>query len=128
MARTTERDVALSEMNLRGVIVNTDGDTTLYASDSGIIYVSTYVGNTEYTLPAVADCKGKMYWFIQADDGNLKITSPAADIVVRGQTATTQQTSVQYDTNAEGSACGVISDGTRYLFLNFTGTEPDTLA
>ncbi len=128
MARIVERDVALSEMNLRGIIVQTTASRTLEPSDSGIMFVSTYVGNVEYTLPAVADGKGKIFLFIQADDGNLKITSTAANIVVRGQSATTQQTSVQYDTTPEGSACAVMGDGTRYLFLNFTGTEPDTLA
>ncbi len=128
MARTTERDVAMSEMNLRGIIVQTTATRTLYPSDSGIIFVSTYVGNVEYTLPAVADCAGKMFLFVQADDGNLKITSPAANIVVRGQSATTQQTSVEYTTNAEGTACGVISDGTRFLFLMFCSEAPNTLA
>ncbi|KKL11003.1 hypothetical protein LCGC14_2550170 [marine sediment metagenome] len=128
MARIVERDVALSEMNLRGIIVQTTASRTLEPSDSGIMFVSTYVGNVEYTLPAVADGKGKIFLFIQADDGNLKITSTAANIVVRGQTATTQQTSVAYNSNPEGSACAVMGDGTRYLFLNFTGTEPDTLS
>lgn len=128
MARTTERNVPCSEIPLRGVIVDTTGSRTLYPSDSGIMFVSTYAGNVEYTLPAVADCAGKIFLFIQADDGNMKITSAAANIVVRGQSATTQQTSVQYDTNPEGSACAVMGDGTRFLFLNFTGTEPDTLA
>ena len=128
MARTTERDVALNELNIRGFVFNSTGDMTIYPSDSGIIFVSTYVGNTEYTLPAVADSKGKMYWFVHADDGNLKISSTAANIVVRGQTATTQQTSVTYSTNPEGTACGVIGDGTRYLFLMFCSEAPNTLA
>ena len=128
MARTTERNPALSELNLRGTIVSTDGSDTLFASDSGIIWINTYEGNCEYTLPAVADAKGKMFLFAQADDENFKITSPAADIVVFGQSGITQQTSVQYDTTAEGAICAVISDGTRYLFLNFCGTEPNTLA
>ncbi len=128
MARIVERDVPLSELNLRGTIVSTDGSDTLFASDSGIIWINTYAGNCEYTLPAVAACKGKIFMFAQADDENFKITSPAADIVVFGQSGVTQQTSVQYDTTAEGAVCAVISDGTRFLFLNFCGTEPNTLA
>ena len=124
MARTTERTVALSELNLRGVIVNTTSSATLYPSDSGITYVNTYVGNVEYTLPAVADAAGKMFLFVNADDGNMKITSPAADINAYHATPISLKTSVEYSTNPEGASCAFISDGTRYLFLNFVGTEP----
>ena len=61
MARTTERTVAWSELNLRGVMVNTAvGPVTVYPSDSAIMFVNTYAGDIEYDLPAVADSKGKM--------------------------------------------------------------------
>ncbi len=126
MARTTERTVAWSELNLRGVVVQTTASATVYPSDSGITFVNTFAGDVTFTLPDVADSKGKMYLFVNADDQDLIVTSTAANIVVYGQTATTQQTSVTYS-DKPGAACGLIGDGTRYLFLNFCGTEPDTL-
>lgn len=127
MARTTERDVAWSELNLRGIVVNSAaGPVTVYPSDSGIMFVNTYADDIEYNLPAVADSKGKMFLFINADDQDLKIDSTAANIVVYGQSGVTQQRYVTYS-DKPGACCGVISDGTRYLFMNFCGTEPDSL-
>ena len=128
MPRILERTVPLSELNLRGIMTNTAaGPVTLYASDSGILFLNTYAGDIEYTLPAVADCKGKMFLFFNADDQDLKITSAAANISVYGQTGITEQTSVTYS-DKPGAACAVMCDGTFFLFLNFCGTEPDTLA
>ena len=112
---------------MRGIVVNSSvGPYTVYPSDSGIVFVNTYAGDIQFNLPAVADSKGKMYLFVNADDQDLKINSTAANIVVYGQSGVTQQTNVTYS-DKPGAACGVIGDGTRYLFLNFCGTEPDAL-
>lgn len=124
MARTTTRTVALNELNLRGTIVNTTSSATLYPSDSGITFINTYSGSVEYTLPAVADAKGKMFLFVNASDGNMKITSPATDIVAYHSTPIALKANIEYKTNPEGASCAFISDGTRYLFLNFVGTGP----
>jgi hypothetical protein len=122
MARTTERDLALSEMNLRGLIINGDGDgveVTVYPSDSGCIFVNKEdAGTVTYTLPALADSKGKMFWFFNAQTtAGIAVTAPSACMFAPDATATT------VTSGATTGACGfVICDGTNYYWFEIEGT------
>ena len=112
------RDVALSELPIRGIATQEttgDGSITLVPSDSGVIFINKYAsGNTTYTLPAVADCEGKWFWFQTAQTANTLIVSGDENKMVGdGQTV--------YDTmtgTADTGACGfLIGDGDFYYFF-----------
>lgn len=113
------RDVALTELPIRGISTQTeaagDGSITVVPSDSGVIFVNKYVtGNTTYTLPAVADCKGKWFWFYNAQTTKtLIVDGDDTKMVGGGQAAYDYMTGT-----ADTGACGfVIGDGDFYYFF-----------
>ena len=113
------RNVALNEMNFRGLSINAATNTiTIVPSDSGIIFLNQNTANsTNYVLPAVADAAGKFFWFYNAQTTqNMVITAPSVimmgDDTVTGTTATTV-------TNNCGFAAMVFGDGTNYYLLEF---------
>ena len=117
------RDVALSELNFRGISINpaSEGSNTItvVASDSGLLFINKWATyHTTYNLPAVAEGAGKMFWFYQGQaTNNLIITAPAAIMI----TANAVNTTVTSD-NAYGS-CGIVfGDGTNYYFIEIDGT------
>lgn len=126
MARTTERNVALSELNMRGIIINADaGGTskTVYASDSGCIFIDNEdAGTTTYTIPSVADCAGKWFWFYNGTNHTqIAVTGTTASKMYgpgSEGTATTRTTS----TNAVGDSCIVFGDGSYYYLIPLVGT------
>jgi len=123
MARTTERDVALTELPMRGIIVNAEADNdvaiTVYPSDSGILFINKESSATvEYTLPAVADATGKWFWFFTAVAKKIKVTAPASTMYCA---ETTLQTSI-FSAEAIGEAGMCICDGSYYYFFEIAGT------
>lgn len=117
------RDVALNELPIRGISINTeagnDTSITVVASDSGVLFVNYESGSTvEYTLPAVADAKGKWFWFFTAVAAKIKVTAPSSTMYT---VETTLQTSTfSASTIGEGGMC--ICDGTYYYFFEICGT------
>ena len=116
------RDVALNEMNFRGVSINTaETAITLVPSDSGIIFIQHYASATTYTLPAVADCAGKMFFFANTNTtASTVVQSVAADIlgVETAGAANTVLTSAEI-----GNFMWIVSNGTNfYVIAGFPGT------
>ncbi len=116
------RDVALSELPIRGISVNTaaDGETpiTLVGSDSGVMFVNYYASTTTYNLPAVVEGAGKMFWFYGAVANDILITSPTSTTLYGPTTLGTTCTG----TGAVAICCMVVGDGTYYYAVPFVGT------
>lgn len=115
------RDVALNELPIRGISHNAttaSGAVTVVASDSGVIFINKYAGTTTYTLPAVADGKGKIFYFYGAVANNVVVYGPAASTIygnaALGRTFT--------GTGAIGIGCMVVGDGTYYYAFALGGT------
>ncbi len=116
------RDVALSELNIRGISTNETGDSaavTVVPSDSGVIFINEFAGQTTYTLPAVAACKGKLFYFYGNVGQNLVITGgTAAKMTANGQTGYDKVTSA----GTIGDYGWIIGDGDWYFFFAGQGT------
>jgi len=115
-----DRDIALSELPIRGISINTltgaDADITVVPSDSGILFVNKYTTETTYTLPAVADGAGKWFWFFNGQtSAEIKIKGTTACIV---GDATDQYATGSADT---GTCAFVIGDGTYYYLHEIYG-------
>ena len=110
-----------SDIQLRGIHVNTaTAAYTLTRDDSGIFFLNQYTTNTIYTLPAIADSKGFIAFFMNANTtSTIAITSPTADTMVANDDATAT-------TNTCAADCGswalVIGDGTYYYCFEGSGT------
>jgi hypothetical protein len=123
------RNVALNELPIRGLSINpiaASGGTasiTLVPSDSGVIFINKYVtGTTTYTLPSVADCEGKWFWFYNANTSyGVVVTAATADATLMiggGQEAYDKQSSA-----ATTGECGIVfSDGDYFYFYAIYGT------
>ncbi len=119
------RNVATTDVPMRGISVNPDdGDVTtinVVPSDSGVMFMNKETGGaTTYNLPAVADAKGKIFWFFNAQTSkNIVINAPANTMFMADDIAASSAT-------ATGEACGdcgfVVCDGSSYYFLEFNGT------
>jgi len=122
------RNVALNELNFRGINLNpvNTNTVTLVPSDSGVIFINKNTGgDTNYVLPAVADSAGKMLWFFNGKTTkNIVITAPTntliGDDVTAGNTCTT-------DANNAGAGAFCICDGTNWFMFD-VGSSAWTLA
>ena len=117
------RNVALNELNFRGISVNAEADNvtaiTLVASDSGLVLINKETsGTVTYTLPAVALGKGKMFWFYSAAAQPIAITSPTATTLNTAGSLTTTLTSA----SSIGECAMVIGDGSFYYLFEIYGT------
>ncbi len=115
------RTHAFTEMPFRGIHVNTaTAAYTLTRDDSGLFFLNQYTTNTTYTLPAVADGIGKIFFFMNANTtSTLAITSPTADTMVCNDDATATTNTCGADA---GSWAMVIGDGTYYYCFEGSGT------
>ena len=122
------RNVALNEMNFRGINLNpvNTNTVTLVASDAGVIFINKNTGgDTNYVLPAVADSKGKMLWFFNGQTTkNIVITAPTntliGDDVTAGNTCTTAA-------NNAGAGAFCVCDGTNWFMFD-VGSSAWTVA
>ena len=117
------RDVALTELPFRGISINPDAAGTtvnVVASDSGVMFINKEDASAvTYNLPAVADAKGKMFWFFEAQlSYGMVITAPANTMFMANDLAATTATA----TAQAGCAGFVICDGTSYYFFEIYGT------
>jgi len=118
------RNVALSELNLRGISINADaGDTTtinVVASDSGVMFINYEAGgNVTYNLPAVADAAGKMFWFFNAQNTKSVILNAPTNSMMVSNTAIANSATCS---NAIGECAFVVCDGSKYYTFPMVGT------
>ena len=120
-----QRDVALTDLPFRGIAKNDATDNTasvtVYASDSGILFINYFASTTTYTLPAAADCKGKFFVFMSAVASNLVIAGDTS-VIVGGQTSAGIVGATVTLTAVIGGWCVIIGDGTNYYAIPGTGT------
>ena len=123
-----QRDVGLNELPIRGLAINdataNTAAVTVYASDSGILFVNKFATAATYTLPAVADAKGKMFWFYNVGAAGMVIKAPSAIMVATNNAACTNATFGTANLMI-GAGCMVFSDGTSYYLMGL-GTSTIT--
>ena len=119
----------LRELNLkdgakitgREVLVKTSA-YTVSTEDAGKLIVGNHATTqVEFTLPAVASCKGLTFYFASLGAAGIKITGGTADkIVVKNDAAAD---AVSYETANEtiGAACMIWGDGSNYYFFEMSG-------
>ena len=109
------RSVALNELPVRGLHVNAaTAAYTIVPSDSGIVLFNDYGTTTTYTLPAVADAAGKLFWFVNGEATTKTIiTAPTACIKGPQAAVCTTLTS-----KAIGDHCILTCDGTNYFVVS----------
>ena len=119
------RDVALSELNFRGISINAESGSNVVAIDveaydSGIIFINKEEsGTVTYTLPIVAEGKGKMWWFYSSYAAAIAITSgTGSTLVTPGSATATTLTSAA----AVGECAMVFGDGDFYYVFEIFGT------
>lgn len=122
-----QRDVAQVGLPFRGIAINDASANTaavaVYASDSGILFINKYAGTTTYTLPAVEDCKGKIFYFFSYVAQDLVIqTASGDDLLVGGDTSAGIVGDKLTGGGAIGIWCVILGDGTNYYAFPGVGT------
>jgi len=109
------RSVALNEMNFRGLHINAaTAAYTIVPSDSGIILFNDYGTDTTYTLPAVADAAGKVFWIVNGEATTKTIIS-APTACIKGPRAAVCTT---LTSKAIGDHLIITCDGTNYFVVS----------
>jgi len=110
------RDVALNEMNFRGLAINTDETAiTLVASDSGIMFLQNYASATTYTLPDVATGAGKMFMFLNANTAASTVITSTTALIIGTTTAGAAKTTLT--SIAVGDWGIIVGDGTNWFWF-----------
>ena len=122
-----QRDVAQVGLPFRGIAINDNTNNTtsvtVFASDSGILFINKKAGTTTYTLPAVEDCEGKVFFFYSYVANDLVVQTAAGDdVIVGGSTSAGIVGDTVTLTGVIGGWATVIGDGTNYFLLAGTGT------
>ena len=120
-----QRDVAVSSLPFRGIAINDDtlntAAITVYASDSGILFINENTATTTYTLPAVADGKGK-FWVFFSEAANSIVIASSESLLVGGTNSAGIIGATITSATTIGECAMVIGDGDKYYCLPFTGT------
>ncbi len=119
------RDLALTELPLRGIAINETGDSasvSVVASDSGVLFINEFAGTTTYTLPTVDLMKGKAYIFSSNVAQTIVVTGGTTDVMSGGTASAAVDGDKVTSGGNIGDCCAVICDGTNYFVLPFTGT------
>ena len=120
-----QRDVAVSSLPFRGIAINDDtlntAAITVYASDSGILFINENTATTTYTLPAVADGKGK-FWVFFCEAANSIVIASSESKLVGGTTSAGIIGATITSAATIGECAMIIGDGDKYYCLPFTGT------
>lgn len=118
-----QRDVALSSLPFRGIAVNDADNNTaavqVYASDSGILFINEHGDTTTYTLPDVADCKGKIFFFYDNIGTSIVILGGTVDKMCGGGYTTYDKMTL---TAGVGGWAIIVGDGSKYYCLQGIGT------
>lgn len=120
------RNVALNELNFRGISINaaSGGSSAIEVvpSDSGLIFINKSTAEVTYTLPSVALGAGKMFWFYNAQTTtNIVVNAPTSTLIMTENATATTAT----DDAVTGSCGMVFCDGDYYYFLEIQGTWGD---
>ena len=109
------RSVALNELPVRGLHVNAaTAAYTIVPSDSGIVLFNDYATATTYTLPAVADAAGKLFWIVNGESAVATVIS-APTACIKGPQAAVCTT---LTSKAIGDHCILTCDGTNYFVVS----------
>ena len=93
--------------------------TTVTPDDSGTLFVNMSTSAHKYTLPAVADGKGKSFIFFNGDGtATIAVASTAANLKIDDLTGTTCTST----TTGIGDSILVIGDGTYYYGFEIVGS------
>lgn len=119
------RDVVMNTLPFRGTAINDSSSNTgsveVYASDSGILFINEYAG-VEYTLPDVADCKGKWFMFFDNTGQTITITGGDTGKMSGGSTSASVDADDVVSGGTQGEWCIIIGDGSSYFCLAGEGT------
>ncbi len=92
--------------------------TTVTEDDSGSFFINLSTSAHTYTLPAVAQGKGKSWIFYNAETtAATKVASTAANMMCTDSATGTTAT----DDSVLGSCLWVLGDGTNYFAIELTG-------
>ena len=119
------RDLALTGAPFRGIAINETGDSNavaVVASDSGILFINEFAGTTTYTLPTVADMKGKWYSFYCNAAEAILVKGGTGDVMSGGNSGAATNNDKVTSGATIGSWCIVTCDGTNYFVFAGTGT------
>ena len=126
------RTIALNELPIRGTCTVTGSTTTVVPSDSGIYFVDAATGTHTFTLPAVADCAGKMFCFVNRVNYNMAVQTCTAtgslDKMVTFNDATADKVTFQTASGKIGGGLKILGDGSYYYAFNMSaGTNTLTV-
>ena len=115
---TATRSPALSEMNFRGLSINSSETAiTVTADDSGVVFLNDNSSATTYTLPSVSLGAGKFFVFVNCDT--------AAATVITSTTALIKGVNASAKTTLTSAAIGnfaiVFGDGTNWFLVGVGG-------
>lgn len=95
---------------------------TVLTGDSGKLIIANHASTqVEFTLPAVADCKGLAFFFASLGAASMKIIGGTVDKMVIKNDAAADSASYQTTSEKIGAACMVIGDGSNYYFFETSG-------
>ena len=121
------RDVALNVMEWRGWTINTDESAiTVLASDSGIMFLQNYASATTYTLPAVAEGKGKMFMFCNINTATSTLVTSTTALIKGTYTGGAAKTTIT--SAAVGESVTIVGDGAYWYTIAGFAATPWTTA
>lgn len=94
--------------------------TTVTPDDSGTLFIDASTSTHTYTLPAVADCKGKAFWFSKVADAVMIVSGETADKMIAFNDAAADYISFQTASERIGAALLVVGDGNYYFPFNMS--------
>lgn len=118
------RTVAWTELPFRGISVNPastgSAAITVVPSDSGVMFVNKYASTTTYTLPTVADAKGKLFVFFNAANADMVVEGGTEDAMVVENDAEADSNSFATSSHKIGGCFAIMCDGTSYYCMNWS--------
>ena len=115
----------IDDISFRMNVVTKAAAYTVLPSQSGTLFTTSgATGGVTFTLPAAED--GLIYWFVNAVDGDMKVSAPSAIMVCYNNAAAT---TVSFETASEqiGSGFEIFSDGTNWYAGPFNGLATATM-
>ena len=112
-------DHYIDDISFKMNVINKIADYTVLASESGSVFTNYECSGTiDFTLPAVADNAGLVYWFYAVDDGAMKVVG-ATNLTAAFNDVTA--TSVSFATSSEiiGGCFMAVCDGTQWYILPY---------
>lgn len=115
----------IDDISFKLKVVTKAANFTVLASQSGTVFTTSgATGGVTFTLPAAED--GLIYWFVNAVDGDMKVSAPSAIMIAYNNAACT---TVSFETAGEqvGSGFEIFSDGTKWYSMPFNALESATM-